>query len=373
MYFIEKSELLKTISNKSYEEIQEICKEKKIYIKKGISTPELFIMANFKSIPETLHSQTNGIILEENTNRVVAMSQNNFIDLQSQNDIINTISNVEQSNLRIEYCEDGTIMRLYHYNGNWMTATTKCIDARESYWMSDKSFDAMFWNIFDKSLLDNLDTECTYVFVLLHKDNRIVVKHKTNRLIYISEIHNDTKQENYINKFPSVFGIKRPKVVDINKMMSSFDSIIDNSKRGMLIKIKTPETGIWSIYKYDFENFKNMQLVRGNTPDIRMRYLELLKDQDKLIEFEKNYKEHQIMFQFMKISIINVVNEIYNLYVMSHIKHAVSVTEEHIYYRTLRQLHAQYKLTNKPITINDVYVKFYSLNKLTMKNLLNMQ
>ena len=79
------------------------------------------------------------------------------------------------------------------------------------------------------------------------------------------------------------------------------------------------------------------------------------------------------MFTFIKASILKLVKTVYKLYVDSHIKHVIEVKDDNMFYRTLRQLHAQYKKTNKPIGFIDVQEKIYSLDKSVIKRLLSWE
>jgi hypothetical protein len=102
-----------------------------------------------------------------------------------------------------------------------------------------------------------------------------------------------------------------------------------------------------------------------------MRYLELLSSPDDLKSFEMFYGENKYMFNFIRIAIIKMIKEVHKLYIDSHIKHSIEVKEGNMFYRTLRQLHAQYKITNKPISFEDVQNKIYSLDKNIIKKFLN--
>ena len=326
---------------------------------------------------------------------------------------------------RMEYCEDGTSIRLYNWKGTWYTATTKCIDARSSYWSCEKSFDKMFWDIFDTGLLKQLDEKYTYLFVLLHVDNRIVIKHKKNSLIYISRIHNETLHEDFTNYFYwnkfnlssfnkeseirkqeicenmefdeemcrqmlveqtvydkheyerqlySIRQIKRQIVVK-DFRIENYENIISNNKRGVLFKVYESESesndnGKWKLYKYDFENYKMIKEARGNVPNIKFRYLELMKTPETLEILEKNYLEYNFMFSVIKNCINKLAKKIYMLYVESHIKHNVKIDTDNLYYQTLRQLHGQYKLQQKPITYDAVRTKLISLDKSVIYKLL---
>jgi hypothetical protein len=322
---------------------------------------------NIKNI-DRFKKQANGIIMEQDTNKIVAMCQNKLQDLNSLDELYDLINTNINSKIRLEYCEDGTMIRLYNHNNIWYTATTRCIDAKISYWTSNKNFDELFWEIFDKSLLYSLDKNYTYVFILLHKENRIVIKHNVNMLVYISRINNISLEEDYTNVFNNIYGIKRPKKIELNNLSEAF---YNPFKRGIIVKILDKRINEWNLYKLDFDQYRSIKTIRGNVPDLRMRFLELLNSQNDIKMLEMFYSENKYMFNVIKVSILKLIKEIHKLYIESHIKHSIEVKEGNVFYRTLKQLHAQYKLTNKPISIEDVQNKIYSLDKNIIKKFLN--
>ena len=323
---------------------------------------------------EKLKKQCNGIIFEKQTNKIVCMSHSKIEELDSFSKVVDLVKS--NDNIRIEYCEDGTLVRLYNYGGIWRAATTRCIDASDSFWTSNKNFDTMFWETFDRGLLVAMDPNFTYMFILLHRENRIVVKHTVNMLVYISRVHNQQKFEDFSNQFKNVYGIKRPKIMneyDFNTLSNNLANFDCKFKRGIVVKVFEKNTGEWNLYKYDFNMYSIIKSIRGNVPQIRMRYLELLSKPESLQLLEKFYTEHNFMFTFIKASILKLVKTVYKLYVDSHIKHVIEVKDDNMFYRTLRQLHAQYKKTNKPIGFIDVQEKIYSLDKSVIKRLLSWE
>lgn len=334
----------------------------------------LYLLVNNSSSTETnitpnKNEQFNGIILEKDTNRLVCANQNKVQDISNIIELKELINNNKDKQIRYEYCEDGTIIRLYNYQDHWYTATTKCIDARNSHWSSNKNFDELFWEVFDESLLQNLDRNSTYIFILLNVENRIVVKHTKNMLVYICKINNETAVEDFVNIFKGVYGIKRPNLLlefnpdNINMYLHPF-------KRGILVKIYNGIEKKWDVYKYDFESYTFIKTLRGNVPEIKYRYLELLNNPIFTQQLEYYYPEHLVTFTIIKSCIRNLIGNIYKLYVESHIKHSVKIDDSHLFYITLRQLHAQYKQTNKPITYDDVTDKINNMDKSVLKKLL---
>lgn len=324
--------------------------------------------------------ECNGIILEKETNKIVCMAQNKFT--QINNNDMEQLAQIEDlkkkyKKFRMEYCEDGTVIRLYNYKDVWYTATTRCIDARKSYWSSNKTFDNMFWEIFNTSgvNIQHLDKSYTYLFILIHKENRIVVNHKYNNLIYISRINNETLEEDFTNYFynenPSRC-IRRTKQITESLKMP-LDNYFLPTKRGVILKFLDKDQDgkdIWRVYQYDFNTYKKVKEVRGNIPLIRMRYLELLNYPDKLELLEYNYPEHRMEFAMIKHSMNKFYREVHNLYYQSHIKHSVTVETTHKLYKTLQQLHGQYKKQGTVITLDEVIKKVNSLDKNVIKKLI---
>lgn len=312
----------------------------------------LYLLVSKVSVNCTpLQLECNGVILEKETNKIVCMCQNKFTILSNKQEVTDLLKN--NSETQIEYCEDGTVMRVYNYNDTWYTATTKCIDARNSYWSSQKTFDEMFWETFGVQKI-TLDKNSTYSFVLIHKENRIVVKHSSNYLIYISNTSNLTKEEDFINPFS--FNATT-KITDTNNLEC-------DNKRGIIIRVKN------NIFQYDFDTYTKIKYVRGNVPMINMRYLELLDNPDNLALLESNYPENLMMFSMIKHCMENLYKQIHNLYYQSHIKHSITVTEDHKFYRCLKQLHGIHKKQGVIITLDEVVKKINSLDKNIIKKLL---
>lgn len=325
---------------------------------KNVENNLYLLISNNSDDCNQLELECNGLILEKETNKVVAMCQNKFLKITDKS--FNMLKNPVY---KAKYCEDGTVIRLYNYNNVWITATTKCIDARNSYWSSEKTFDNMFWEIFGDNT-SSLDKNFTYSFILIHTENRIVVKHRKNELIYINRINNLTKEEEFTNPFTFPSSIELPFEIDFDNL----DNYSSEYKRGLIIKFKEQDT--WKSFQHDFTHYTKIKEVRGNVPMIRMRYLELLGDQESLTLLETNYTEHLMLFSMIKHSMDNLYKEIHNLYFQSHIKHSITITDKHRLYRCLKQLHGIYKKQGVVITLEEVTKKINSLDKNIIKKLL---
>jgi hypothetical protein len=327
-----------------------------------------------------LHEQTNGIILEKNTNKIVCASQNVFTEVDDLPQLVSNLTELPVQH-RVEYCEDGTLIRLYHYGGAWYTSTNRCIDGKDSFWMSQKTFDALFWELFNRELLETLDQNYTYLFILLHSDNRIVVRHYHNQLVYISRILNrsqlTTEEPRYVlaEDYRHIFlqntdHIRRPKFIgNLDLQHLSDGTLFHPRKRGFLIKVLIA-TDTWKSYIYDFPKYIKQKTIRGNVPDIKHRYLELLNDTEMLDQLFRLYPEHKSEFIHLRNQLHVLSKKIHQLYVNSHIKHDIRVEESNPFYGFLKALHAQYKNTKTPIVLNDIKQKLKLSNRWLLVNYL---
>lgn len=344
------------VENCSFEQIKEKAKENDIIYREDETL--YLLTAKRSEISTELQLACNGVIFEKETNKIVCSCQPSF--LNSDEETINE----KLKNAELEYCEDGTVIRLYNYNNNWFTATSKCINAKKSFWTSQKTFDEMFWDLFPVDNLNSLDSNCTYLFVLINKDNRIVIKHEIDELVFVGVINNVTGEIVKDYNFENETCIRKPVKIQKNNEDIVFESLYNPNKRGILATIDN------KTYKIDFSSFKIIKDIRGNVPQIRLRYLELLNEPESLKMLEQYYSEYHMLFNMIQFTLEKLFKHVHYLYVQSHIKHRVKIEEGHMFYQTLRQLHGQYKKTNQVITFNDVKSKIMSLDKHIIKNFL---
>lgn len=380
--FIDITEIYSLIENKPFSEIKKINfddyglmlrEHRDLYLIVANRTGE----SPFYETLTVLQQQCNGLIFEKETNRLISGAPKLCIPISRDNLKNYFFPNVDQTetecvvktkqgSIRLEYCEDGTIIRLYNYRDVWYTSTTKCIDAKESYWSSEKTFDSMFWDVFDKKNLVGLDKNFTYIFILLHTENRIVVRHKFNRLVFISKIFNHIySNQLYSNNkmcvyedFANVFygtdqQVKRPKLIE-SMDLQNINSVYLNNKRGVIVKVFDNLTASWNSFILDFENYSFLKTLRGNMPNIQSRYLDLMKDKKQLYLLQKFYPEFRTEFTDINKRLSQLCQYIYELYIFSHIKHTKTIKEENPFFKTLKALHAQYKVSSQPIKYADV-------------------
>jgi hypothetical protein len=131
---------------------------------------------------EKIVQQCRGIILDANDNwRVVSYPYDKFFNYDEPNAV-----EVDWNTVRIYEKLDGSLMTLYHYDGQWHVASSGLADASgEVMGRPDLTFADLFWKVW-RELDYNLpkDTGVCYIFELMTPFNRIVVRHLTNRLVF---------------------------------------------------------------------------------------------------------------------------------------------------------------------------------------------
>ena len=177
---------------------------------------------------------------------------------------------------QIQYAEDATLVRLYHDNIQWIVSTRNTIDAKESHFASSKSFDTLFWDIWSThnfSLL-SLDNSSTYFFLLIHPSHQHVLKHSHKKLILVDVL--SQKPSSYIHEYH----FHSPEVTTLEDYTDRTD------KRGLLFLSSDTK------YLLDFTHFKELKSLRGHTPSLLYRFLQLYKQPSRQAKFVKAFPHH---------------------------------------------------------------------------------
>jgi hypothetical protein len=404
--------------NKSFEEIQDLEKDG-VRVRTLNATEEfkkLYLLVSSKFDTKESHV-LNGQIYEKGTNELVADAPNAVFEnesIESLNIFLEPIKSFDESGnetnnyceeneIITEYAEDGTLVRLYNFNGVWYTATTRCISGEYSYWEDRKrTFDGMFREVlvnFDYSLLDK---ECTYNFLLKHINNRLVVAHAENELVFISRIKQgvetldcpecllgyirlplkvksgtvtmDTITEEYDeykggSNYTSVYCTNMDVNVDLtgnNWTKSELDALLvasfNNTKKGIIFVRKCGSK--YSRLLYETPEYRKIKELKGNTPNVLLTFTDLYTKgsvQD-LNTFSMVFAERTTEFHEHTRKLEELVNEVFNKYVDTHIKQRYRISETDKDHRTLRQLHAVHKQTRRTIHLDTVRDLVYNLD-----------
>ena len=193
--------------------------------------------------------EARGIIIDIKNLRVVCWPYRKFGNAhEPYADTINWDS------CRVEDKIDGSIVKLYHWNGKWKWATNSCIDALYAPVTNDKmNFLGVIQSAVNYSAIpfDELDQNLTYIFELVSPETQVVIRYPQTKLFHIGTRNNVTGEEYRIS-----IGIEQPKTYPLHTLDDCIEAAknlnagnMDVKKEGFVvvdnewhrIKVKSPE------------------------------------------------------------------------------------------------------------------------------------
>jgi hypothetical protein len=124
-----------------------------------------------------------GIILEKGTNRVVCKPFTKFFNYGDKN-----VKKLDTNSIRYLTKFDGSLVKLYYYNDEWRCASMNCIDINDANMNCGRSLGELLQDaIGGREIISNkLNCNLTYMFELLHRDSRIVIKYEQPQLMFLA-------------------------------------------------------------------------------------------------------------------------------------------------------------------------------------------
>ena len=178
--------------------------------------------------------ECRGIILEKDTWRVVAYAFNKFGNFgEAYADEIDWESAV------VETKEDGSLIKVYYYDGEWRVGTNGTIFAENAELNAGpyKNFRQLFDAAAEKCGLDfsRLNRYYTYIFELCSEFNQVVCPQSEIRLIHIGTRNNRTFQE-----VETDIGIPHPQKYALSSLEDciAMAKTFDFTKEGFVVKDK---------------------------------------------------------------------------------------------------------------------------------------
>jgi hypothetical protein len=263
--------------------------------------------------------------------------------------------------------------------GGWEIATRNTVGANSSFYKSPKTktFRQMFLEAAKENnlVLERLNPQYCYSFVLQHPDNRIVVPFHKLQLYLVAMYYIDNSDKNNIIvnsinnisfrtfdwqhstiKFPEIYSFEKyseliEKYASMNTSYNILGVVLYNYATGERCKIRNPV----------YEQVRNL---RGNQPKLQYQYL-CLRKEGKVKEFLKFYPENKKDFSIFRDQIHLFTNTLVSNYISCYIKKEKPLIEFSEQYRThMFQLHQKYinELREKKMFITSTIVCNYVNN-----------
>ena len=192
--------------------------------------------------------EARGIIIDVSTLDVVCWPFRKFGNYNES-----YADEIDWSSARVQEKVDGSIIKLYYYNGEWTWATNKMINAKDTrISTSNKSFYDVIVSADYYSLInyDDLNKDYTYIFELVSPETRVVIEYPFTRLFHIGTRNKVTGEE-----LVEDIGIIKPAEYPLTNFEECLDAVSKLNRDGSMdhegfvvvdanwhrIKIKTSE------------------------------------------------------------------------------------------------------------------------------------
>jgi hypothetical protein len=300
---------------------------------------------------------------------------------------------------------EGTLIRVFHFDGEWFTSTHKKLDAFRSKWASKSTF---FGNSFanawrkclgdemvapitgrvenlkevkkdlelkDKAYLNSvyekyLDKTKKYMFLLKPTmEERVVVEVPREDEFHIPLYHvgtfvrpeNATEDELDLDDFIQLEHenerIPKPREHHFSSIEAAADHVDNMDYRylqGLIIFTKQDEVKVFKMFNAGYQHFLR---VRNNVPSIRFRYLQIRNDVDKIRDLVHLYPEWEERFDQIEEEIYEVCKNLFELYKNRFITKVDQNKHDDIIEDALKMIHNEYRRTFEKMTpgrINDL-------------------
>lgn len=201
--------------------------------------------------------EARGIILEvkDDEIKIVCHSFDKFFNYgEEQGKLV--LQQFNWDNYTFQEKRDGSLLRMWFWNGKWNVSTSGTIDAYKASIdipsCPYKSFGDMFSHILDSynENLDSLNTDFTYSFEMTSPNNKIVVDYLEDELTLIGVRDNSSNKELNPSSFNPFNKIHLPKIYSYKTINEALEAVKDTSNfEGFVlcdidfrrVKIKTEE------------------------------------------------------------------------------------------------------------------------------------
>lgn len=338
------SYIKEVIGNKTFNETKQLLRDLNLEIKENDKTyMVLFTEKSDLSLP--LVRDCTGIVFEKETNKLLHFSfQKCYEGLNFGHDNFNEEKLEDMSIVNLYFT--GSLIKIFYYDNNWHIASSKNINASNTYWGSKRSFKELFIDCIEISydlrydeFLEKLDKSYCYTYIIQHPEINNMLKIKTPLAFILNKVNTETLEEVIpdlqnllVNK--TVKEIKNTKNLCENYIIYNIDPITKNVKNR--IKVLS-------------EDYYRLQEIYGNYPDIGLRYLEGDFNIRQQLRREFPYEAKFIKIDILYNKSINYILMSYENVFIKKTKKITDVPKNHV--NTIKILNKM----NKKIEKNDIY------------------
>lgn len=286
-----------------------------------------------------------------------------------------TLSNDSLENYKFFPSEEGTLIRVFYYN-KWYVSTHRKLDAFNSRWGSQKSFGEIFVDSLKtvgyenlEKLTDKLNKNSMYLFFIRNTLQNKVVSNppleNENQVYFVGIVNNSGFSLSCSDlDFPSQESLQFENWEQVFEYVRQVDP---RNKQGVLAFYKDT-SGDLSQFKIVNSTYQLMTQVRGNEPNLSLRYLQVRSNPIFSKMIYELYPEKVNSFIQIENLIIKIAKTIHTSYVSRFVNKNYTVVsqEEYVIVKECHGWHIQDRKNNK-VTLSQV-ISF--LNKGNYANIL---
>ena len=312
------SALLSFVGNKTFSEVKS---QMEILNITTVEDGDLYMLSfsDDSDMSEKIVRECNGVILQKESNRIIHHCFDKTYE--SISDFPGEIPEFASK----EIMPEGSIVRVYQFDGVWQVGTSRVINAAMSFWGSERSFKEIFYSHFNE--WDQLEEGFCYTFILSHP-----------------EINP------FVNK-PAIHWVSKCDLVNMEEYRFEGEPYTGNPNDNYIIHFDNIRIKVLS------ESFIKRQELMGNHSCEVYAYIDAIKS--------GNGEEFRNLHVFDTSSIDNcidlTVKIIHLLYIEKNIN-KTQVKPAQQYIDILYKLHGDYIATKNQVTLDTVHSKIFSFD-----------
>lgn len=225
----------------------------------------------------TLEKECRSLVVNSETKQIVSYTCD--VPIMNNKGFRHMMSNNNQ--LLYNHCYEGTLLSLYNFNSKWYLSTRRCLNSKDSVLSGCQvSHYDMFLQVLEQSGLtfetftNNLDTNLSYYFVLLHHMNKHVIDYSYcygdnyKRLCLVSvkdkemrELNLYTLNLSFLSEYvflPVVYETLEPFYNACNTM----DVLSKPLDEGVIVRVWNEEMSRYNLIKLQQPNYIYHSLLR---------------------------------------------------------------------------------------------------------------
>lgn len=239
---------------------------------------------------------------------------------EEDKDFDNILEEIFNPQMRIYEGKEGTFIRVFkeRMSGIWFFSTHKRIDGVKSRW-SGPRFSETFHQLWgDESVDEYLYDDRVYVFLVSQPENRLVSKIPSPALRLVGEFKNDSNgncvllEDTFaMKKVHPCVEILQSKTVDTRAELYDYLVTMNHETHSGAVILSNGK-----YYRFSPSEYTRLRELRGNEPNLRLRYLTLKYDvaDSSFREFTELFKEQQELFDAIETDVVKLRKYLADIY-----------------------------------------------------------